>query len=44
MEENQTGLDYFYFSGGLLFTIEKDNAGSSMVLIKKVVLLYDDLQ
>ena len=44
MEENQTSLDYFYFFGGLLFIIEKDNASSKMVLIKKVVLLYDDLQ
>jgi len=43
LEESQTSLDYYFFSGGLLFTIEKDNASSEMKLIRKIVLLYDDL-
>lgn len=42
--ENHDSLDYFYFSGGLVFSFDKDNIDSEMILIKKVTLLYDDLQ
>ena len=41
MEENHNSTDYFYFSGGLMFSFDKDNIDSEMILIKKVVLLYD---